>query len=140
MKFSLNSFYYSPGSIWNAASDSGPSGISGVSVFDSNENTLIKIPAPHNSGQDDIIYHGNMDKVLSISRRDGKEDGYDIMATSVQADISEVEEYAKDLVKVEDLSVANSQDLVKKGMDPVHIRFKSSPHAVMALNYNPDGR
>ena len=51
LRFSINSFYYEDASIWKAQDSNNPSvntGISGVSIFDSDQITMVKIPKPLN--------------------------------------------------------------------------------------------
>jgi hypothetical protein len=51
IKFSYNSLYFSQSGIWNAytSGSTTKTGISGVSIFDSNEMTLTRLKAPLNS-------------------------------------------------------------------------------------------
>lgn len=106
-------------------------GISGISIFDSNEVSLIKVPAPANSGLNDISYYGNVDKVLTISRSGDKKDGYPIVITGIQnADVNSHGLFANPFFKLD----TTYTDKVT-GIDPVRMRYKSTPHAVLALNY-----
>lgn len=70
MRYSYKSVYLDSGNIWNAyeSGSSTKTGISGVAVFDSNEVSLVRLPAQENSGLTDINYYGNVDKLLTISR------------------------------------------------------------------------
>lgn len=70
MRYSYKSVYLDSGNIWNAyaSGSSTRTGISGVAVFDSNEVSLVRLPAQENSGLTDINYYGNVDKLLTISR------------------------------------------------------------------------
>ena len=63
LKCSYNTMYLD--NIWEAESDAKHPGITGASLFDSNEITMVKIPAQHSS-LNDIVYYGNMDK-LSVN-------------------------------------------------------------------------
>lgn len=65
-RFSNNSVMLS--SPWEAYApgNSIKKGISDVGRFDSDQVTLIKIKAPENSGLDNIVYYGNIDKVVSF--------------------------------------------------------------------------
>lgn len=107
-------------------------GISGVTIFDSNEVSVVRIPAPKNSGLNDINYYGNVDKVLSVSRIGDKKDGYPIMTTGCQNPNDNAHSlFAGNYIQVD--SEFTSQIT---GVDPVRMKYKSTPHAVMALNYD----
>ena len=101
LKFSsFSNYFITP---WNAyvANDNNHTGISGVSIFNSNEQSLVRIPAPANSNLGDLNYYGNVDKVLTASRTDteysitanfedgprtetfNKKNGYPIVVTGV---------------------------------------------------------
>lgn len=137
LRFSYNSYYLNPNQIWNAyvEGDSVHTGISGVSVFDSNEVTLTRIPAPKNSSLDDINYYGNVDKVLTISRIGDKKDGYPIMTTGVQnAETNAHLLFSSNYIQVD----SRFTDQIT-GTDPVRMKYKSTPHAVLALNYSQRG-
>lgn len=101
MKFS--SFSYFLNSPWLAyiENDNNHTGITGVSIFNSNEQSLVRIPSPANSGLGDLNYYGNIDKVLAATRVDdsytvtmnfqngartetlNRKDGYPIVVTGV---------------------------------------------------------
>lgn len=137
MRYSYKSVYLDSGSIWNAyASGSNTrTGISGVAVFDSNEVSLVRLPAQENSGLTDINYYGNVDKLLTISRIGDKKDGYPIMTTGVQsAETNAHTLFSSDYTQVD----SRFTDQIT-GTDPVRIKYKSTPHAVLALNYTTSG-
>lgn len=136
MRFSFNSYYFDSDEIWNAYSkgSSALTGISGISIFDSDEVTLVRLPAPENSGLPDINYYGNVDKVITISRIGDKKDGYPIMTTGVQnADTNAHLLFTGNYMQVD----GKFTDQIT-GTDPVRMKYKSTPHAVMALNYGTD--
>lgn len=137
MRYSYKSVYLDSGNIWNAyESGSGTrTGISGVAVFDSNEVSLIRLPAQENSGLTDINYYGNVDKLLTISRIGDKKDGYPIMTTGVQS----AETNAHTLFSSGYTQVDGRFTDQITGTDPVRIKYKSTPHAVLALNYTTSG-
>ena len=133
LRFSFNSYYFDNNKIWNAyVKDSITStGISGIAIFDSNEVSLVKIPAPENSGLSDINYYGNIDKVISVPRVDYKKEGYPIITTGIQN--SEVDNHK--LFYGNYIQVDKTYTDSTTGIDPVIMKYKSTPHAVMALNY-----
>lgn len=137
MRYSYKSVYLNPSNIWNAyiSGSNIRTGISGVAVFDSNEVSLVRLPAQENSGLTDINYYGNVDKLLTISRIGDKKDGYPIMTTGVQS----AETNAHTLFRGVYTQVDSRYTDQITGTDPVRIKYKSTPHAVLALNYTTTG-
>lgn len=137
MRYSYKSVYLDSGNIWNAyvSGSSTRTGISGVAVFDSNEVSLVRLPAQENSGLTDINYYGNVDKLLTISRIGNKKDGYPIMTTGVQS----AETNAHTLFSSGYMQIDSRFTDQITGTDPVRIKYKSTPHAVLALNYTTSG-
>lgn len=137
MRFSFNSYYFESGRVWNAYSsgNSTLTGTSGISIFDSDEVSLVRLPAPENSGLPDINYYGNVDKVITISRIGDKKNGYPIMTTGVQnADTNAHLLFSGSYIQVDD----RFTDQIT-GTDPVRMKYKSTPHAVIVLNYTTAG-
>ena len=137
MRYSYKSVYLDSGNIWNAYESGSKTrtGISGVAVFDSNEVSLVRLPAQENSGLTYINYYGNVDKLLTISRIGDKKDGYPIMTTGVQS----AETNAHTLFSSGYTQVDSRFTDQITGTDPVRIKYKSTPHAVLALNYTTSG-
>ena len=137
MRYSYKSVYLDSGNIWNAyaSGSSINTGISGVAIFDSNEVSLVRLPAPENSGLTDINYYGNVDKLLTVSRIGDKKDGYPIMTTGTQS----AETNAHTLFSSSYIQVDSRFTDQITGTDPVRIKYKSTPHAVLALNYTTSG-
>lgn len=137
MRYSYKSVYLDSDNIWNAyaSGSSINTGISGVAIFDSNEVSLVRLPAQENSGLTDINYYGNVDKLLTISRIGDKKDGYPIMTTGVQS----AETNAHTLFSSNYTQVDSRFTDQITGTDPVRIKYKSTPHAVLALNYTTSG-
>lgn len=137
MRYSYKSVYLDSGNIWNAyaSGSSTRTGISGVAIFDSNEVSLVRLPAQENSGLTDINYYGNVDKLLTISRIGDKKDGYPIMTTGVQS----AETNAHTLFSSGYTQIDSRFTDQITGTDPVRIKYKSTPHAVLALNYTTSG-
>jgi len=137
LRYSYKTQYIDSSYIWNAysAGSSTRTGISGVAIFDSNEVSLVRLPAQENSGLTDINYYGNIDKILNVSRIGDKKDGYPIMTTGVQnADTNAHLLFSGNYIQVD----GKFTDQVT-GVDPVRMKYKSTPHAVLALNYSTDG-
>lgn len=178
LKFAGYTHYLHSNNIWKAyiEGDNVHTGISGVAVFNSDEQSLIRIPAPSNSGIGDINYYGNIDKVVA-STRDDKEyqfrfdkgagsdydsdnDGYSDI--SRQYPLNKSKGYPIVVGTDPTLSTSNyhtyfvstpvplwclvdyqgdhviSNEKNAYGTDPVNIKYKSTPHAVLALNYTKD--
>ena len=161
MKFS--SFSYFLNSPWLAyiENDNNHTGITGVSIFNSNEQSLVRIPSPANSGLGDLNYYGNIDKVLAATRIDdsytvtmkfqdgdktetlNRKDGYPIVVTGVNTAAT----YAHQLFvggsfPIQFVKRSDGAQLTKvpNGTDAVRIKYKSTPHAVFALNWTKDGK
>lgn len=137
MRFSYKTQYMNPDKIWDAyiSGDSTRTGISGIAVFDSNEVSLVRLPAQENSGLSDINYYGNVDKLLTVSRIGDKKDGYPIMTSGVQnADTDAHKLFSGGYMQID----SRFTDQIT-GTDPVRIKYKSTPHAVLALNYTTSG-
>lgn len=137
MRFSYKTQYMDSDRIWNAyiSGNSTRTGISGIAVFDSNEVSLVRLPAQENSGLSDINYYGNVDKLLTVSRIGDKKDGYPIMTSGVQ----NVDTDAHKLFSGGYIQVDSKFTDQITGTDPVRIKYKSTPHAVLALNYTTSG-
>ena len=145
LRFSYKTFYLdnsnsnesSLATIWKPSN-----GISGVSIFDSNEQSLIKIPAPKNSNLGDITYYGNVDKILTppLSNADGVYKGYPIIYTNSAQGVYIKEDLHKNFIdQYKDITALKLGDDYSYGIDPVRITYKSTPHAVLALNYTSGG-
>ena len=137
MRFSYKTQYMNPDKIWDAyvSGDSTRTGISGIAVFDSNEVSLVRLPAQENSGLSDINYYGNVDKLLTVSRIGDKKDGYPIMTSGVQnANTDAHKLFSGGYMQID----SRFTDQIT-GTDPVRIKYKSTPHAVLALNYTTSG-
>lgn len=140
IRYSYNSLYYNTANIWKAFSQGSTvkTGISGVGIFDSNEQSLIKIPAPSNSNMGDISYYGNVDKVVNITRNgEHRVEGYPIHTTG---DLSNTDSsVAAKLFRYGYITMDPAKTSVLYGTEPCHIKYKSTAHAVVALNYTSSG-
>lgn len=136
LRFSLNSYYFNPSDIWYAytAGSTTKTGISGVSMFDSNEVSLIRVPAPENSGLNDINYYGNVDKIITYPLVGRKKDGYPIVTTGLRQSAN----YLHSIFSGDYAILPESDAKQSTGTDPVSMKYKSTPHAVLALNYTSD--
>lgn len=137
MRFSYNTHFLDLEDVYDfyKKGDSKKTGISGVSVFNSNEVSLVRLPAPENSGLEDINYYGNIDKVLTLSRVGDDVYGYNIVITGVQSASSKG---AHKLFSSSYMRVLDAYTSQYKAYDPISMKYKSTAHAVMALNYSQD--
>lgn len=161
LKFSSFSKYFNEPWLAYKANDATHTGITGVSIFNSNEQSLVRIPAPANSNLGDLNYYGNVDKVIAATRVDdaysltfdfsdgpkteefNRKNGYPI----VVAGVNTAESFAHQLftggtfpIQFVKRSDGATLTEVPNGTDAVRMKYKSTPHAVFALNYTTDGR
>ena len=155
LRVSYKTQYLPPSKIWNAyeENNNNKTGISGAFLFDSSEITLLRLPAPVNSKLTDISYYGNIDKLYPIARGSGgtTQEGYPIITSGeiILAGRPESDHNPDHLYgNAEDLFASNYEkikDIDSDGnfnilsTDPVRIKYKSTPHLVMALNYTASG-
>lgn len=163
LKYSAKTAYLS--SPWYAyvSGSSTNTGISGVQIFNSNEVTNLRIPAPENSDLGDFNYYGNIDRIITMSRiTEDKVDGYPIMVTGVSTDSpnvidTHIKESAHDVFVKNDYSPIEDLRVWEKmagvyitreckvtdtvwGTDPISMKYKSTPHAVFTFNFTTNGR
>ena len=97
-------------------------GITPIQVFNSNEQTLLKIDSPEYSDLDDLYYYGNLDKVIVPEE-------YPIY------NVGRIYDY--NMIGFINAPYVNENN--NTGVDPINIAYKSSPHAVFAFNYTYNG-
>lgn len=148
MRYSYKPYYFSTIKIWNAYENDNitKTGISGVSIFDSDEISLVKLPAPKYSDLSELNYYGNIDKLLTITRVGDKKGGYPIITTGAATILDNGNELADDSTSIHRTFSHNVWKKLfspftdqSEGVDPVRIKYKSTPHAVLALNYTKEG-
>ena len=145
LRFSYQS-YYLEGDTTIASMPNTQYNLSGISLFDANEVINSRINGNLTDSQN-INYYGNVDKIVSSSRvfridSSHQVTGYPIFKTSrFQAGdsltgyhnaytsfyINEITDHAGDG------DVSSTQKQQRFGSDPVSIKYKSTPHAVLAL-------
>ena len=123
-KFSYNSIYFNIGTIWEAFDESNTikTGIKDIKIFNSSENVAMKLKAPDNYINKEILYYGNIDKIITSNS------GYKIIHT-IDTDNSAVLT-SPDKLFSSDYDVYNSAF----SKDPVSMQYKSNRHAVIVLN------
>lgn len=161
LKFSSFSKYFNEPWLAYKANDATHTGITGVSIFNSNEQSLVRIPAPANSNLGSLNYYGNVDKVIAATRVDdaysltfnfsdgpkteefNRKNGYPIVVTGVNtAEYFAHQLFTGGTFPIQFVKRSDGATLteVPNGTDAVRMKYKSTPHAVFALNYATDGR
>ena len=145
LRFSYKS-YYLEGDTTIASMSNTQYNLSGISLFDSNEIINSRINGNLTDSKN-INYDGNVDKIVSSSRvfridSSHQVTGYPIFKTSrfqagasltgyhnayTLSSVNEITDHA------EDGDVSSTQKQQRFGSDPVSIKYKSTPHAVLAL-------
>lgn len=151
LRYSYNTEYLNSTKIWKALNDESTTntGISDVVIFDSDEVSLVRLKSPSNSGLDDISYYGNVDKVItftSVQDNASKEKGYPIVCSGMTGGGKSTHDVLTGnyILPSEELNTVNHDSLDDisdqyLATDPVSMKYKSTPHAVLALNYTSDG-
>jgi hypothetical protein len=147
-RFSYKPIYLEAEDIWEAykEDDNNETGISGVTLFNSEEMTLVRIPAPKNSSLNDMNYYGNISKVLVYGRNgsSAKKNGYGITISkglygdNIQNITGNTYRWItnSDIKNPED----NPAEAQIKSTDAISMKYKSTPHFVLALNYDKQGK
>lgn len=112
-------------------------GITNIRTFNSEEISMVKIPSPQYSGLPDLSYYGNIDSLMSSfgDGRDTPDEGYEysypltMYRNRISGTIGYIYNEVKDF---------NKTDPQVKASDPISIAYKSTPHAVFAINYTSD--
>ena len=145
LRFSYKS-YYLEGDTTIASMPNTQYNLSGISLFDSNETINSRINGNLTDSKN-INYYGNVDKIVSSSRvfridSSHQVTGYPIFKTSrfqagasltgyhnayTLSSVNEITDHA------EEGDVSSTQKQQRFGSDPVSIKYKSTPHAVLAL-------
>lgn len=114
-------------------------GITPVSIFDSNEISLIKIPTPKNSGIKALNYYGNVDTLVTT---DAKYTFYVSPNAGVNLRDSGVVSNPFTKVPLQNIRdnygsgfVGDYAAQLKEANEPVRMKYKSTAHAVFAFNY-----
>ena len=140
LRYSINSFYFPKDKIWNAyiKNNDDYNGISGIKIFDSNEISMVKIPSPENSGMLDITYYGNIDKIIlpNNMKLDSEDAGYPVFFSTGK---SKHEVFIGDYKQATTYKDEPGGKILKiNSQNPIRMKYKSTAHAVLALNYTKD--
>lgn len=144
LRYSYNSYYYSLLEIWEAEElgDTVKTGISGAVLVNSEDRILTKIPAPKNSSLKDLNYYGNIDKIINVSKIDTKINGYPIVYSSYDDIFPESANASLFRSLPHSLEYNyDEEELFQQfwASDPVRMKYKSTDHMVIALNYTQTG-
>lgn len=134
-------------------SDTPRNGVSGISLFMSNEVTPIKISSPEN--EDKIVYYGNYDGICNVTMMSdpsniaitdrARPQGYPVYVvppkeekqTGTTASVDVLEDYNFNDRQTVEAYVSDSTTIRSK--IGCRIKYKSTPHAVIGLGYLNNG-
>lgn len=129
----------SPWSSEKKTKEDSKDGITPVSIFDSNEISLIKIPTPKNSGIKALNYYGNVDTLVTT---DAKYTFYVSPNAGVNIQGSGVVSNPFTKVPLQSIEddygsgfVGDYAAQLREANEPVRMKYKSTAHAVFAFNY-----
>lgn len=121
----ISNLKFSSYNIWLPEPYTFADGITPVSIFNSNEMSMVKIPVSENSGIGSVTYYGNVDTVIT------HKDKYNHFVSDSLAD-----QFTADVVPISNLFPIGEGDAsLRKTLEPIRMRYKSTPHAVFALNH-----
>ena len=129
----ISNLRYSTDTVWLKnvwhSNDGGinSNGITPISIFDSNEVSLIKIPTPKNSGIKSLNYYGNVDTLVTTDTK------YNFYIAPYDASNPFTYYPLKSITEAIPLGLYEGQ--LKYTKEPVRMKYKSTPHAVFAFNY-----
>ena len=174
LRYSSRSLFFSTSNYWTPLE-----GISGVTIFDSDEDVVVKIPEPENSNIGELTYKGNIDKIITfhtVSKGRDLDSDLDIPSSgeggvettssfypiiaALSAGVAQENGanseslnfrtsdahslFSKKYEKLKEIHLNGStyqkdlrvgEEVQSCSNDPVSMKYKSTPHAVIALNY-----
>lgn len=107
-------------------------GITPVSIFNSNEMSMIKVPTPESSGIASIVYYGNVDTAITHKYK------YSPLVT-IDTITNQFNSNNIKSVKAAYSTIGNGDSSLTETSEPIRMRYKSTPHAVFALNHLSSG-
>lgn len=151
LRFSYNSLYLENNDIWKAYEENSQTktGVTGVYVFDSNEITPVKVAA-QDTNLPDIIYYGNVDKIITYpttKKINSRNTGYPIMVADYGwGEVTHPTMHDMFISPYHIASEGYDADGDRKhnitkydnSYNPVSMKYKSTPHAVLALKNTAD--
>jgi hypothetical protein len=157
LRFSCFNEYFNSDSLW---SENGVThnGVSDIQLFNSTNQEGITLKAPRNSNLNDFIYYGNIDRIISPTNGDSSI-GRDYIANKYSTankgkyNVVYGERRSESTFNTDTITVADTwykadyewSDEDNKTVpnfltDPVRLQYKSTPHAVIVLNYGSNRR
>lgn len=100
--------------------------ITSLSIFNSNEMSLIKLPIPKGSTLDNLNYYGNVDTLITTQRY------YNFYYSIDGNTIHNIKDNGNTDIGV---NFTDGDKGLYQSKEPVRMKYKSSPHAVFSLNY-----
>ena len=134
LRYSYKTYYYDKGNIWTPTK-----GISDAQIFNSEEITLLRLKAPEESSIDYINYYGNIDRLITPGKDwQGNLGSYSIKGVG-QANLKTDSKHSlfskNDNTTNSMLCIYPSEGDIKfDATDPIRMKYKSTPHAVIVLN------
>lgn len=124
--------------------DDNRQGITETKIFNSNEVSMVKIPAPLNSGLPDMSYYGNVDTVLAgfgdkNNSDDSLKTSYPIAVALNPVLFPDTMYYISPVEGQPYIDIVENKD-DGYSTDGIRMTYKSTPHAVFALNYTKSGQ
>lgn len=126
------------------------SGISEAVLYNNTELGMATLAKPKNSNLNNLVYYGNVDKIVNITTNKRKRVYYDVdnkenkLQTVDEANASKAGGYASLVATVyendDQITYFDSDAVTDYIKDPTHIKYKSAPHIVFALNSTDDGK
>lgn len=95
-------------------------------LFNSDQVTALKIKEPLNSNLGDIIYYGNIDTLITPTKK------YPLVRTDKDDSSSYIDMFNANYTPLTN----NDNEMLTS---PIRMRYKSTPHVVVALNYDNTG-
>ncbi len=132
-KYSFNTYYLS--TPWKASTHA--SGLADCKIFNSNEDSIIKLKAPSNSALDTILYKANIDKIITPNTTTTDVEGYSIIYGDDSVSIGTITSvnnlYLLEYSKTPNSTLNPNNNVT--GIDSISMKYKTTPHAVLAFNY-----
>lgn len=123
--------------IWSSKKKDNTTGITPISIFSSNEISLIKVPIPKNSGIKVLNYYGNVDTLITTDNEYtfyvSPNTGVDLNGSGVVP--NSFTKYPLQNIKTQYSFSGDFSTQLQTTTDPVRMKYKSTDHAVFALDY-----
>ncbi len=150
LRFSGYNEYLDVNNIWEENNVT-HNGVSDIEIFNSSELEGIRLKAPKNSNLEDFVYYGNIDKIIKSEISVGynvvySNRGWGFPGTKEEAEENDfnfyinTDEWFFGDYKWSPMREITTNKKKHKLSDPIRIQYKSTPHAVVVLNYGSNNR